>query len=154
MFHRATDTVRNELKAICDAVGQELGKQIMGAIFNNLSRDYMSVLGPDSDKAVSAITRAERMLRGELSSMLSQPADEVFKDCMEGDVPEQDANGPGERDNDGEEQFDDRSDRPESDTTSEVSRWFETRSQSVDLGAVQNDSSQDGSSGEGSSDES
>ncbi|KAB5577792.1 Dynamin family-domain-containing protein [Coniochaeta sp. 2T2.1] len=155
MFHRATDTVRNELKAICDAVGQELGKQILDAIFNNLSRDYMSVLGPDNDKAVSAITRAERMLRGELSSMLSQPADEVLKDCMEGDVSEHYTdNGLSEPDNDGEEHFDDRSDRPESDTTSEVSQWFETRSQSVDLGAVHEDPSEERSSGEGSSSES
>jgi len=88
MFNHAADTVRDQLKAMCDQICQELWDQVLQNIFKNLSRDYLSVLGTDSTKAVSAITRAERMLRGELSLMLAQDADVVFKDCLPGaDTP-------------------------------------------------------------------
>jgi hypothetical protein len=84
MFNHATDTVRDQLKAMCDKICQELWNQVLRNIFQSLSRDYLSVLGSDETKAVSAITRAERMLRGELSLMLAQDADLVFKDCLPG----------------------------------------------------------------------
>jgi hypothetical protein len=84
MFNHATDTVRDQLKAMCDKICQELWKQVLEGIFQKLSSDYLSVLGTDGTKKVSAITRAERMLRGELSLMLAQDADAVFGDCLPG----------------------------------------------------------------------
>lgn len=84
MFNHATDNVRQQLKAMCDKICQELWDQILQVIFKNLSRDYLSVLGNDGTKTASVITRAGRMLRGELSLMLARDADVVFKDCLPG----------------------------------------------------------------------
>ncbi|OIW28489.1 hypothetical protein CONLIGDRAFT_578624 [Coniochaeta ligniaria NRRL 30616] len=84
MFNHAADTVRAQLEAMCDKICQELWNQVLQNIFKHLSRDYLSVLGTADAKAVSTVTRAERMLRGELSLMLAQDADLVFKDCLTG----------------------------------------------------------------------
>lgn len=84
MFNHATDTVRAQLEAMCDKICQELWNQVLQNIFKHLSRDYLSVLGTADAKTVSTVTRAERMLRGELSLMLAQDADLVFKDCLPG----------------------------------------------------------------------
>ena len=82
MFNQATDTVREQLKAMCDKICEELWKQVLEGIFNNLSNDYLAVLGTDTAKEQSGLTRAERMMRGELSIMLAHEADVVFKDCL------------------------------------------------------------------------
>jgi nitric oxide reductase activation protein len=82
IFNHAADTVKDQLKAMCDKICQELWALVLENIFKNLSRDYLSVLGSDDTRTISVLTRTERMLRGELSHMLTQDADKAFKDCI------------------------------------------------------------------------
>lgn len=97
MFNHAVDNVRNQLDAMCDRICDELETHVLRDIFQHLSRDYLSVLvgGDGESKNFSALTRAERMMRGEVASVLSHNSDKVFKHCL----PREDPPGDGRADN-------------------------------------------------------
>jgi hypothetical protein len=84
MFKHAADTVRDQLKSMCDTIFHELSRLVLYGIFQNLSIDYLAVLGVPSADQMSAITRGERVLRGELSLVLARDGDAVFKNCLPG----------------------------------------------------------------------
>ncbi|KAI8274078.1 hypothetical protein K4K60_010107 [Colletotrichum sp. SAR11_57] len=70
MFRRSTDSVKEQLKALCKRVENDMAVQVQ-EIYNLLARDYLSVLvGVDSSIQPAGLPRAERLLRAEMYPIL------------------------------------------------------------------------------------
>jgi hypothetical protein len=92
MFKHATDNVTQQLNAMCDRICQDLCAFLLKGIYQQISRDYQAVLIGSDKQAFSSLTRAERMLRGEMLLALQQ-VDMAFADCIPA-VPTQSARTP------------------------------------------------------------
>ncbi|KAF4489398.1 Nuclear GTPase SLIP-GC [Colletotrichum fructicola Nara gc5] len=70
MFRRSTDSVKEQLKALCKRVENDMAVQVQ-EIYNLLARDYLSVLvGVDSSIQPAGLPRAERLLPAEMYPIL------------------------------------------------------------------------------------
>ncbi|KAI8234419.1 Nuclear GTPase SLIP-GC [Colletotrichum sp. SAR 10_96] len=70
MFRRSTDSVKEQLKALCKRVENDMAVQVQ-EIYNLLARDYLSVLvGVDSSIQPAGLPRAERLLRADMYPIL------------------------------------------------------------------------------------
>ncbi|KAF6824031.1 tat pathway signal sequence [Colletotrichum musicola] len=70
MFRHSTDSVKEQLQALCKRVEDEMASQVQG-IYNLLARDYLAVLvGVDAKMQPAGLPRAERILRGEMLPLL------------------------------------------------------------------------------------
>ncbi|KAK1957604.1 hypothetical protein LY78DRAFT_741803 [Colletotrichum sublineola] len=69
-FRHATDSVREQLRALCRRVEDEMTQQVQ-EIYNLLARDYLAVLvGVDNNTKHSSLPRPECLLRVEMRSIL------------------------------------------------------------------------------------
>jgi hypothetical protein len=81
MFKHATDNVTQQLNAMCDRICQELCAFILQGVYQQISHDYQAVLVGSDKQTFSSLTRAERMLRGEMLLALQQ-VDTAFVECL------------------------------------------------------------------------
>ncbi|UQC90092.1 uncharacterized protein CLUP02_15623 [Colletotrichum lupini] len=74
MFRYSTDSVKEQLEALCRRLQDELTTQVQD-IYSLLARDYLHVLiGVDKDPKPTGLSRAERLLRAEMYRKLDQTA--------------------------------------------------------------------------------
>ncbi|KXH33006.1 hypothetical protein CSIM01_05141 [Colletotrichum simmondsii] len=74
MFRHSTDSVKEQLEALCRRLQDELTTQVQD-IYSLLARDYLHVLiGVDKDPKPAGLPRAERLLRAEMYHKLEQTA--------------------------------------------------------------------------------
>lgn len=81
MFQHATDNVTKQLNDMCDRICQELCVFILQGVYQQIARDYQAALVGSDKQTFSTLTRAERMLRGEMLLLLQQVG-MAFADCV------------------------------------------------------------------------
>ncbi|KAK1593767.1 Dynamin family-domain-containing protein [Colletotrichum navitas] len=70
MFRHSTDSVKEQLRALCRRVEDEITQQVQD-IYNLLARDYLAVIvGVDNNAQHSSLPRSERLLRAEMRPIL------------------------------------------------------------------------------------
>ncbi|KAF2503115.1 hypothetical protein BU16DRAFT_29835 [Lophium mytilinum] len=86
MFRDATDTVKERLSKMVETVDESM-RERGDAIFENMRRDYMAILGGVHIRPGEVMPRAERMLRKNVLDFLLS-ADDHFKAVLDGEVDE------------------------------------------------------------------
>ncbi|KAF2817072.1 uncharacterized protein BDZ99DRAFT_373364 [Mytilinidion resinicola] len=86
MFRDATDTVKERLSKMVETVDESM-RERGDAIFENMRRDYMVILGGAHIRPGQVMPRAERMLRKNVLEILLS-ADDRFKSVLDGEIDE------------------------------------------------------------------
>ncbi|KAK1531727.1 hypothetical protein CPAR01_11376 [Colletotrichum paranaense] len=98
MFRYSTDSVKEQLEALCRRLQDELTTQVQD-IYSLLARDYLHVLiGVDKDPKPTGLSRAERLLRAEMYRKLEQTAKRFARPSQDAGADSANTPGVGESD--------------------------------------------------------
>lgn len=98
MFRYSTDSVKEQLEALCRRLQDELTTQVQD-IYSLLARDYLHVLiGVDKDPKPTGLSRAERLLRAEMYHKLEQTAKRFARPSQDAGADSANTPGVGESD--------------------------------------------------------
>ncbi|KAI3556048.1 hypothetical protein CABS03_09581 [Colletotrichum abscissum] len=98
MFRYSTDSVKEQLEALCRRLQDELTTQVQD-IYSLLARDYLHVLiGVDKDPKPTGLSRAERLLRAEMYRKLEQTAKRFARPSQDAGADSANTLGVGESD--------------------------------------------------------
>ncbi|KAF2179023.1 hypothetical protein K469DRAFT_597528 [Zopfia rhizophila CBS 207.26] len=87
MFKDATENVKGQLEQMCRQVEEDMSNKA-DEIFVSMRRDYVSLIGGAEVNQDNAMSKAERLLRAEIKSLL-MGVDEQFRAIANGEIGEE-----------------------------------------------------------------